>query len=108
MKTTLELVHDLQALLSGPEKWTQYAFAKTKDGSARLPGDNDACCWCIWGGIVKVSNSGGKHAMLSLVARACGPEFRGFANYNDDPSRTFADIVALMARMEELAREEAA
>lgn len=109
MKTTLELVHDLQALLSGPERWTKGADARDRTGKMRDAESAQACCWCIGGALDKLSNY--RSDLAQIMHEAIGDEPGKptlLCDWNDDPSRTFADIQALMAKMEELAREEAA
>lgn len=108
MKTTLELVHDLQALLSGPEKWTQGVMAKDANGITRTARSDEACCWCFYGAMKRlVVEWSWEFTHLRGAAERAGIT-GSLSDWNDAPERTFADIVSLMARMEALAREEAA
>jgi len=43
----------ISELLSGPEKWTQGAWARNQKGETVSAFDSSACCWCISGAIAK-------------------------------------------------------
>jgi hypothetical protein len=44
----------LQELYSTPTCWTQTHSAINADGYDVGPNDNDACCWCLLGGVAHV------------------------------------------------------
>jgi len=108
MKTTLELVHDLQALLSGPEKWTQGSYARNVSGEKVQIDDPQAVCFCLTGAFQYLSSGEAYRWLYNLASELADAPNGYLVVWNDTPGRTFTDIQSLMAKMEELAKLEAA
>ena len=54
--TPREILTGTRSLLSDPRKWTTGWFAKCEAGIAREATDEKAVCWCVAGGIQRVSD----------------------------------------------------
>lgn len=76
-------------------------MARNAYGSGRGALKPDACRWCIRGAMIKLQADS---VLVELCVKAM-PDVLITA-WNDAPERTFADIQALMAKMEELAKDQ--
>jgi hypothetical protein len=52
-----QILTDTRALIDTPEKWTQDAWARDKDGKRLEYSDPDAVCYCVFGAVNKVQSS---------------------------------------------------
>jgi hypothetical protein len=112
MRTLPELVADLRTVFSGPEKWTQHALARDKDQIKTGISDPSTVCYCLLGGMWLL-DQGRIGGVLEKLGRAAlgklyPPPGRmissiSIAEWQDHPSRTFADIQNLLTVMEEMA-----
>ena len=83
----------LDALFSGPERWTKGQFARSADGLPCPFDSPKAACWCIEGGILWVCGGGANPLAREMAALlACH-----LAGWQDAPERAFADIKRLIA-----------
>lgn len=53
MKTTLEILVAARALISDPERWTQYRSARRANGNPVCPTSEKAVCFCADGAVRK-------------------------------------------------------
>ena len=107
--TTVEILEKARDLISDPERWAKGYYAHDKDGDYVPPRDGNACKWCAAGATIVVSpdddNDDSRHA-LALLQKALPSGFLFATNYNDRPTTTHADILALFDRAIELAKAE--
>jgi hypothetical protein len=99
---------DKAADLIEPEgAWTQFVFARDKDGKRVGARHESATCWCASGAIIRAG--GGPDtwsavrawaALLSVIGNLIIP------NWNDAPERTQAEVVAKLREAAAIARKE--
>lgn len=49
---------EVRALLSDPERWTKQAEARDEHGTPVNAWDAEATCWCLYGALIRVTNTG--------------------------------------------------
>lgn len=54
---TLETITKTRELLADPARWTKNCFAKDEDGLSVAFDSKRATCWCLAGGIAKVTGA---------------------------------------------------
>lgn len=100
-----QLERDLERLdnevFSGPERWTQGAWARDENGWSIAPTVPNARCFCLGGGIAVISPyfTPRRRAMAQALMNCVPGRARSalVPSYNDNPGRTFADIKELIA-----------
>ena len=99
-------VLDRAADLIEPEgRWTQGCLARTADGDPVLERNRKAVCWCLVGSIHRAAEN------EETAYRTRDWLFAHFddgwteASWNDDPTRTQAEVVAKLREGAALARE---
>lgn len=108
-----QLVADLKAvreLLAVPERWTVEYLARNSDGK-NVPDDDPAATrFCLVGAIYKISIEGGETSrygyelgrvvdLIRFIGEvAYGHQLppRSLADWNDQPGRTHAEVLALL------------
>jgi hypothetical protein len=110
----LKRLSAMRNLLADPSKWTQAAFARASDGTVLLRGyDKRATCWCLIGASMHCASGGvfagptPRRALERAINERTGTLLSAEA-FNDEPSTTHADVLAVIDRAIELAKEEAA
>lgn len=96
--------------------WTQGAAARDPKGAAVDGQDPDACCWCAIGAINRATPARSFEefqAAMTTVERVLElPSERDtwglypLASWNDDPSRTQAEVVQALRQASEKGRSE--
>lgn len=98
--TTLELLRAVDALLSDESKWTRRTWASGPEGDCS-PKDPRAERFCLAGAGWAVRGArDGALVLTGTLAPLFGALPSGtqvLADWNDDPTRKFADIKALLA-----------
>jgi hypothetical protein len=106
-------VHDVlmkaRVLLAEPSHWTQGAYARDASGRVVHPRSPAAVCWCIVGAVKRADvrterseEDDGLRVLLRLFHPSTGQlkdklyAFWVMTDWNDDPSRTHADVLALL------------
>lgn len=100
-----QILLEARALLSSPSKWTRTSLAKGADKFSVNPYSPFATCWCLDGALIKAfktlrfPESAYDDAMY-VLAREIDPK-GGLVksvvwDWNDDPSRTYEEVVALL------------
>lgn len=91
-----QLLADVQAireLISVPERWTQAAYARDKDGSDHISEYSElAVCWCLDGAWSKVSAKQSKDYRQKLRRFLNRLTHPGMVWFND--SHTHAEVIA--------------
>lgn len=92
--TAADILRGARALIA--TGWTQGAWARDRDDKVVHPRDGDACCWCLDGAIVAVSD---------VPLGESGLAFEALANiqplpmiWNDQPGRRQSEVLALFDR----------
>lgn len=105
MKTVVDFLKATRNLIERPEAWTQDVYARARDGRPLASHVGWAVCWCLTGAISHVATtmSGGtdylrRHAtrLLNCVLDRETNEPHSLASWNDEPTRTHAEILALI------------
>jgi hypothetical protein len=97
--TESQLRQDLRAvraLFSGPERWTQNDFARAADGVPVHPLHEDACQWCLAGAFQTLRDNYRITECRDVIWALLPNE--ALVSWNDDPARTFGDIIHLLDR----------
>lgn len=90
----------VRELLTGPEKWTKGADARSESGYSVEPDSKAACRWCLYGAInAAYPRTDDAIRALKLVNAKLG-ESRGICNWNDAPERTFDDVRKLVEELD--------
>lgn len=105
---------EARGILTPPGVWIQGTNAEDAIGFARKPDHPLACRFCSAGAINRAD--GGSHynpsPAVQVLARAIGdPQAEALpysvvAIWNDAPSRTVAEVLAMFKKAEEMARSE--
>lgn len=111
--TTLEILKAARELISAPERWTKGHFAKNGAGIATYCRSSSAVCWCASGATAWVvqdedASSGVADdidADVELAKTLGGSNPGDVASFNDQPTTTHAEVLALFDRT--IARLEA-
>ncbi len=93
----------IHQLLETPDKWTQGAFARLPDGKAVKSNHPNAVCWCLIGAICKCYDGiGAKTAISDAILAAAAGAVAGemLSTWNDHPSRTHAEVLELVKRLD--------
>ena len=108
----IEHLNAMRNLLVAPERWTKSLSARNASGDIERPTSPSAACWCIVGASIRAHNDlRNSHAVaddaLDRLDRASpAPPGRGIVWFNDLDGTTHADILAVLDRAIELAKQE--
>lgn len=89
-------------LLARPEQWTQGAFARDADGTVTAPLSDDAVSFDLKGALIRAAGPGygSAWAAIERFLRADA------LHWNDDPTRTHADVLAALRGAAAMAEAE--
>lgn len=99
--TTLEILKAARELISVPERWTQGAAARHKNGNVIGWNTANASCWCSTGAVMKC---GLHHADSALSLLAEVTSVGSVPYYND--THTHAEVLAMFDRAISIAEAE--
>jgi hypothetical protein len=109
MSGVADVLKAARARIEKPEHWTQGAFARNALGRNVHPTHPSACCFCVEGAVryadmrLPGSQRGAARTQLDTTAYEISGNCYAAA-FNDAPSTTHADVLALFDRAIE--REE--
>lgn len=87
----LKCLQDARQRIENPANWHQGDWSNYRYGKA--------AAWCTWGSVfVVLGSSGEMHGRVMSYLNASTPDGRGAISYNDDPTTTHADVLALFDR----------
>ena len=89
--TPRQSLQTLITLYSKPDTWCQGSGAVDSKGDAVMPDGSDACKWCLWGACFRFNIKPG-----DVFSNGKGELFYRIVNWNDDPKRTQADVLAML------------
>lgn len=72
-----------------PSRWTQHEFARNSEGRSRSTQAEDTTCFCLTGLIMKFAAPWRNPVLDSLS---------NIINWNDNPSRTVEEVIALFRK----------
>lgn len=111
-RTVADILTAAADLIEPEGAWTQGAFARTAKGHVIGSGEDPAVCFCGAGAVYRM---GGPRAVteralnvLDSWARQRRKGFRIFAQFNDAPERTQAEVVAALRAAADKARTASA
>lgn len=97
---TLAVLRRVRERLSTPDRWMQYGLARNSLGQAIWPEHSDAACWCLAGAIIaETFFEGGTGTDAAHLIRSEIGLGGSITNWNDDPKRTHAEVLALLDRV---------
>jgi hypothetical protein len=96
--TSPDQLRAAKALIDTPEKWTQGHYARDRAGYPAGPRSHLACRFCILGAFIRSAGTEVPAYGLSDFIPKDTPADRSVSSYNDHPSTTHADIMALFDR----------
>lgn len=109
-----ELLTNARAIIATPDKWHKGSYACNSDGEARLSSEDDAVRFCVLGAMDKAAgiddneDSMPRSKAVNLLIDYIGDNH--VASFNDSPSTTHADVMAMFdnaiaraRKMEEMA-----
>ena len=89
-------------LLRDPKHWTTGACARDVNGYATESAGPDAVCWCLMGALYKcrltIEARWSAEAKLNAAVRE--RKSNHYVNFNNAPTTTHADIVALLEEVQ--------
>lgn len=92
LMTPLEKLVLARAIIEEPESWTQGSYARDAKGNPTLEDYHDGVCFCMAGACrLACANTSLLHCALPFGS-ACVPQF------NDSPTTTHADVLAVFDR----------
>lgn len=101
--TLVETLEKARDLIAQEGKWTQGWFARAANGDAVIAECDDAVCFCMAGAIKRVTDKNSMYIRaLTTVQDAVG---MNVGSFNDDPTRTQAEVVEAFDKAIALARE---
>jgi hypothetical protein len=86
-------------LLSGPEKWTQGGFSRDSNDNLTEESHPSAVKFCIVGAIFKSYGAADAQMQIKKIQKHHYPA-RHLSQWNDDPSRTFQEVWAVLRRLD--------
>jgi hypothetical protein len=93
----------LQDLFSDPSRWAKGGYAFATEGIRKFkvwPFDKRAECFCLTGGFGRVYGDGTMMEQDKVRDKIFAElKGRSMVSWNDDPCRTFADIQALVKKL---------
>ena len=90
-------------LLSDESKWTRNAFARNIHGDVVVPEDSDACCWSIFGAILKCYGYYTENNKSQLIiSNSVRKEVKhiNLQSWNDNKSTTFSHIRDVIVKLD--------
>lgn len=101
--TTKEVLIAARAKIAKPEQWIQGYYAKDADGKEANPFSTEATCYCVLGALIASVTDG---FICSNAADAIRDQIDcPISTWNDDPSRTHAEVLAVFDRAIEAVEE---
>lgn len=102
-KTVADILTAAADLIAPEGGWTQGTFARDSEGKQTGWRDPEAACFCVSGAIAR-ANGGLWTAWNAFDAYCRKRGFRHMAEFNDEPRRTQAEVVAALRQAAEKAR----
>jgi hypothetical protein len=100
-----EVLKAAREKISTPEKWTKGKFARNSLGLEVPFLDQAATCWCLVGAL-SVFTHGNYLETRTYVARAIGSGVDSLSEWNDEPTRSYLEIIDALTRAAQLAESE--
>lgn len=105
-QTPAEVLRAARALIEVPERWTKCAFARDAKGIVVSEDEESAVCFCVLGAIYRHPPSPLTDGARWFLDESLPETFLGVGTFNDHPSTTHADVLALFDRAIALAEGE--
>lgn len=95
----IDLLKRARERISAPERWTKGGYAKDAKGFSVAPDAPEAVCWCASGAVKAESPDGDElYDIRGALSLHISGITNGIPRFNDAPSTTHADILALFDR----------
>lgn len=92
--TVAEVLTLAADILTPEDAWTQNSWACDANGRIVPPRSGDACCRCLDGALIAVKGTDDTHRELEAIAVALN--VGSAMEWNDEPGRTQAEVVAAL------------
>lgn len=104
--TILENLEETKKLLSDPGRWCQGAAALNSEGRFVSPIEKYAVSWCLIGALRKTAHLCGLGEVVTETTDFIRKEvlYRFISGFNDDPRTSHADVLNLLDRAIEKAK----
>lgn len=87
-------------LLDRPEKWIKNNYAQNEDNHVVALDSQEACKWCLFGGIRRVYDYGTEACkVISKIEKRIAPADH-IIQWNDAPERTWEEVHALLKELD--------
>lgn len=101
---SIEIMKAARVILAEPKHWTKGAMARDATGRPCTSNSPKAVCWCIEGAIEKATRSEmyvgtPGYLVAHLLTEKTDTQHFGVHVWNDDPSRTHAEVLELLDKM---------
>lgn len=108
----IAILSGMRNLLADEKCWTKGAPARDAQGLPALSASNESVCWCLMGASNRARSDLGLGVLCDQLAidaldLALGGGPGVVPSFNDHPDTTHADILAVIDRAIELAKQEA-
>ena len=84
-------------ILTGPEKWTKGALARSETGQTVYPTDEGAKCFCLIGAIIRAYPPELDSQVRQKIFAVLDPKEHNISTWQDAPETTF-EMVLEVAR----------
>lgn len=88
----------IKDILTDESKWHKGDLAVNSKGVDVSPDDPDACKFCLLGALKKAYGDNEEEYPKKLSNLYEANNFEGIIGFNDHPSTTFADVMALVEK----------
>ena len=89
-----------RALLTEPERWTKEWSARDREGGCTNAHDLAAVCWCLVGALAVTcptrTELGAQSPWVQVITALGMPGTDAVVEFNDRPSTTHADVLAVL------------
>ena len=104
---TIDILHGLKKVLSGPDKWTKHVSARDEYGRPTSCRSDKAVCWCLTGALQRVVNPldhadwerGISILQKGIADKGLPPAMVSVPLYNDLQKTTYEDVASMLDKL---------
>ena len=97
--TTNDILKAARELLTPKGAWTQWDYARDKNGMSVPSSQDEAKCFCLLGAILRVSRESGCLVGLTKVEAKLSKVVGNYIDWNDAPGRTQQEVLDLLDKV---------
>lgn len=95
IKQTLEIA---LSIIEDPKRWTRSAYARKKNGDPIDPIENDACCWCAIGALIKADGDQDNYLQALYALNDASMQYRGLSPNDLNDTGSHVEVVEMFKR----------